>query len=175
MWESITILMGPPGSGKTTLGKHVASITEKVFFISVGEYMRNKLSLSPPFHKVDRFKIFEKIIFEEFAASKKPHLLIDCNPFPPEMWDAATKHIVHFKKNRLFLINANTTVLMQRLTSRNRTDSLLFSNEERLNYYLKNVDPIVKKLKAKEITKSLQNETNCDFEKCAQVITKPYI
>lgn len=175
MWESITILMGPPGSGKTTVGKHVASITENVFFISVGEYMRDKLCLKPPFHNVNRTAIFEKIIFTEFGNTEgKHHLLIDCNPFPAEMWAAVSEQLVHFKKTRLLSIDAKPKTLQKRLDSRARKDHQSFSNKERLDYYFKNVEPVIKKMGSEKIIEFLQNDNEDDYKKCIEITLKAY-
>lgn len=174
MWKSITILMGPPGSGKTTIGEQVVSVIDDVFFVSVGGYLRNKLFLKPPFHSVDREAIFEKIVFEEFGTKKKQHLIVDCNPFPPEMWAAVSKQLIHFEKIRLLLIGARHDTLQKRLDSRDRKDHPLFSNKERLEYYSKNIEPAIKGMGSKKMVEYLQNETKDDYKKCVKAIIKMY-
>ena len=166
--------MGPPGSGKTTLGKHISSLINDVSFVSVGEYMRNKLYLKPPFHNTDRGAIFEKIVFEEFGGSGKKHLIVDCNPFPHEMWVAVSSQLIHFKKIRLFSIGSRINTLQKRLASRKRKDHPLFSNKERIDYYFKNVEPAIEEIGSKKTIKYLQNETKGDYKKCVKVIMKIY-
>ncbi|KKS27008.1 MAG: hypothetical protein UU88_C0013G0006 [Parcubacteria group bacterium GW2011_GWC1_42_11] len=166
--------MGPPGSGKTTLGKHVASITDNVFFVSVGEYMRNNLHLTPPFEDTNRIAIFEEIIFEEFGTKEKKHLIVDCNPFPPEMWDAVSKQLIHFETVRLLSMSADINTLQKRLDSRNRKDHLMFSNKKRLDYYFKKVEPAINKIRNEKIIEHLQNETADDYKKCVETTINIY-
>lgn len=166
--------MGPPGSGKTTIGKQVASAVDDAFFVSVGEYLRDKLFLKPPFRDVDREAIFEKIVHEEFGVKKKQHLIVDCNPFPPEMWIAVTRQLIHFEKIHFLVVEARIDTLQKRLDSRDRKDHPLFSNKERLGYYSKNVEPAIKEIGSGEKIEYLQNETDDERKKCVETITKMY-
>lgn len=162
--------MGPPGSGKTTTGKHIALITDDTVFISVGEYLRKKLSLNPPFDGINRDSIFEKII-EEFRYTNKKHLIIDCNPFPEEMWSAVSRHLHKFIKRNFFVITADIETLQKRLTKRKRKDSPSFSDDNRLKYYFENVEPAITALSSQEKMEFLQNATCADYKNCINIIT----
>lgn len=174
MWKSILVLMGPPGSGKTTIGNRVSLLDNEIFFVSVGSYMRDKLLLKPPFEGVDRNAVFEKILFEEFLVSGKSNLIIDCNPFPTEMWSAVLKHFSRFERQYICKITAESGVLQNRLDSRQRNDYAFFSNKERLTYYFTYAEPEIKKLESQKPIMHLENNTETDLKKCIDAIIKIY-
>lgn len=156
--------MGPPGSGKTTLGTHVSQKQPETSFVSVGGYMRGILGLKPPFENVDRQKVFKSIIFNHFALQKNKHLIIDCNPFPGEMWNAVLDHLHLFKKKRFILIDTPMDVLGDRLSKRNRDDEEGFPFQKRIDYYQKNVFPAIQSLSNTLNLEHFSNKTPRDID-----------
>lgn len=166
------VLFGAPGSGKTTIGDKLSEEIDNSIFISVGSVMREELKMTPPYLNSDRNKVMEHI-YNKYTGSNAKLLIIDCNPFPQEMWQAFIKTTLSFKKIYL-CIKAPDNVLIERMHSRGRIDNKNFTYEQRLSYFNKNVDPEIRKIMQKEDVIMFQNLHKDDISKIVDEIKTIY-
>mgnify|MGYP001612643694 CR=1 FL=1 len=160
----IIILFGAPGSGKTTIGEKLSEVLQKSIFISAGSVMREEMKLTPPFLDVDRGRVVD-FIFKKYRDSGSDTLILDCNPYPPEMWGECKKKINLFDKSFFAEINAPDEILLRRLNKRKRIDHKDFSYEQRLKYYYNNVRPRINILAKHEEVMSFKNINLDDVDK----------
>lgn len=167
--KQIIILLGAPGSGKTTVGEKLQKVLSNSFFASVGNVMRIEMKLTPPFSGVDRKKVMQ-FIYDAYVHSNSDTLIIDCNPFPDQTREACGAVADLFEKVLYVHICAPDEILLQRMRCRNRNDSPTFTDEQRLEYFHANVDKPISDVLRQNNSISVSNINTKDIDDIVQLV-----
>lgn len=142
----IFTLIGPPGSGKTTIGKHIAKELNIPFY-SCGQMLRDKAKINPSFREIYHkyagngieippeytTDVIMESIVEVIRLSVNGHILID--GFPRDMFQLERFESVYRGEFVWLFCDISLDECSRRLDKRQREDDQMDVIQRRFHHY----------------------------------------